>query len=232
MLAGHYSTALIASQKSPKGTLIYFLIACQLQDLLWFILHYLGLERTEPTDVFDTTLSNMTVDMLYSHDLLPLIFWIILIFIIGKLAFKSTKIGLIGAALVAGHFILDFFSGHPHHLFGDGTLDAGLGLYATNIYLAIAIEAVFILVTLLYFFRQDSKNGIERTTKNKVAIIGLFVFGILFMITIATNSFREIFGIPSFDFGFNSSIPTLIMTYVGMILYLNYFLKQYKTVPK
>ncbi len=48
MLAGHYATALIAHQKSPKGTLLYFLIASQLQDLAWFTLHYLGLEPTKP----------------------------------------------------------------------------------------------------------------------------------------------------------------------------------------
>ena len=46
MLAGHYATALVAYQKYPKGTLLYFLIASQLQDLLWFTFHYLGLERT------------------------------------------------------------------------------------------------------------------------------------------------------------------------------------------
>ena len=74
MLAGHYTTALVANQKFPKGTLLYFLIASQLQDLLWFTLHYLGLEITEPRDVLDTSLNNMSVDMLYSHDLLPQVF--------------------------------------------------------------------------------------------------------------------------------------------------------------
>ena len=118
MLAGHYTTALIAHQKFPKGTLLYFLIASQLQDLLWFTFHYLGLEHTGPSDVFNATLSNMTVDMLYSHDLIPQLCWIFIIFLIGKLLFKDTKIGLAGAALVVGHFVLDFFSGHPHHIFG------------------------------------------------------------------------------------------------------------------
>ncbi|MGK0390217.1 MAG: hypothetical protein ACI94Y_002968 [Maribacter sp.] len=228
MLAGHFSTALVANQKFPKGTLLFFLIASQLQDLLWFTLHYLGLERTEPSDVLSTSLSNMTVDMLYSHDLVPLIFWLVAIFIFGKIVFKSTKIGLVGSALVAGHFVLDFFSGHPHHIFGADTADAGLGLYATNIYLAIAIEAIFCVVALWYFFREDAKNGVQRTTKNKAAIIGLFVFGIVFMLSIATTSFRELFGIPEFDLGFNSSIPTLIMTYLGMIFYLNYFVPKFK----
>ena len=160
MMAGHYTTALVAYQKYPKGTLLFFLIASQLQDLLWFTFHYLGLERTGPSDVFDTTLSNMAVNMLYSHDLVPLIFWLILIFIIGKLLFKETKIGLVGAALVLGHFVLDFFSGHPHHLFGLDTNNVVLGLYATNVFLAIGIEAVSIVAILWYFFSQEAKNGI------------------------------------------------------------------------
>jgi hypothetical protein len=224
MLAGHFSTALVANQKFPKGTLLYFLIASQLQDLLWFVFHYLGLEPTGPEDVLNTSLSNMSVDMLYSHDLLPQVFWWILIFIIGRLIFKSTKIGLVGSVLVIIHFILDFFSGHAHHVFGAETQDVALGLYATNVYLAIAIEAVFIVAVLWYFFKQEAKEGIVRTSKNKAQIIGLFVFGIVFMLSIATNSFREILGIPEFDLGFNSNVPTLIMTYIAMILYLNHFI--------
>jgi hypothetical protein len=228
MLVGHFSTALVANQKFPKGTLLYFLIVSQLQDLLWFTLHYLGLEPTEPSDVLDTTLSNMTVDMLYSHDLFPQVFWLVLVFVLGKLLFKSTQIGLVSSALVAGHFVLDFFSGHAHHLFGAETADVALGLYASNVYLAIAIEAIFCVAALWYFFREDTKNGIQRTAKNKAYIIGLFVFGIVFMLSIATTSFRELLGIPDFNLGFNSSVPTLVMTYVGMIFYLNYFVPKSK----
>ncbi len=232
MLAGHYTTALVAYQKFPKGTLLYFLFASQLQDLLWFTLHYLGLEPTGPRDVFDTTLNNMVVDMLYSHDLIPLFFWLGVIFVIGKLAFKDTKIGLIGSALVLGHFVLDFFSGHPHHLFGAHSQEIGLGLYASNVYMAIGIEAIFSMALLWYFFQQEVKNGIHRTAKNKASIIGLFVFGILFMLTIATTSFRDWFNIPEFDIGFNSSVPTLILTYAGMILYLNHFVPKFKVGKK
>lgn len=227
MLAGHFTTALIANQKFPKGTLLYFLIVSQLQDLLWFIFHYLGLERTGPTDVFDATLNSFAVDMLYSHDLLPQILWVGIIFFIGKLLFKNTSIGLAGAALVIGHFVLDLFSGHPHHIFGAETQAVGLGNYATNPYAAIGIEAIFIAVALWYFFSQEAKIGNQRTTQNKAAIIGLFIFGIVFMLTIATTSFRQWFGIPEFNFNFNSNVPTLILTYLGMIFYLNVFVPKY-----
>ena len=228
MLAGHYATALVAYQKYPKGTLVYFLIASQLQDLLWFTFHYLGLERTTPNDVFDTTVSNMVVNMLYSHDLIPLIAWLIIIFLIGKFIFKETKIGLVGSALVLSHFVLDFFSGHPHHIFGLDTGTVGLGNYATNVFQAIGIEAIAIVIILWYFFNQENKNGIQRSFKNKASIIGLFVFGIVFMLSIATTSFRELFNIPEFDLGFNTSVPTLIITYVGMLVYLNHFVPKFK----
>ncbi|QVY64070.1 hypothetical protein [Polaribacter sp. Q13] len=228
MLAGHFTTALIAKQKFPKGTLLYFLIISQLQDLLWFTFHYLGLERTDPSDAFDATLSNMAVDMLYSHDLAPLLLWLAIAFVIGKLLFKSTKIGLVSMALVFIHFVLDFFSGHMHHLFGAGTMEAGLGLYASNVYLAIFIEVIFMIGALWYFFRGEVKKGIIRTTKNKVAIISVFAYGIVFMSLIATRSFRELLSIPEFNLGFNTNMPTLIFTYGAMLYCLIFFVPKYK----
>jgi len=149
-------------------------------------------------------------------------------FLIGKTLFKSTKIGLAGSALVAGHFVLDFFSGHPHHIFGEETNNVGLGLYASNVFLAIGIEVVTSALILWYFFKQEAKNGIQRTSKNKASIIGLFVFGIAFMLSIATTSFRQWFNILDFNLDFNSIIPTLILTYIGMIFYLNYFVPKFK----
>jgi len=228
MLAGHFSTALIAKQKFPKGTLLYFLIISQLQDFLWFVFHYLGIEPTNPSDAFDATLSNMTVDMVYSHDLLPLLIWLIIAFILGKILFKSTQIGLVSMALVSIHFVLDFFSGHMHHVFGAETMELGFGLYASKPYLAIIIEALFSMVALWYFFREEVKKGIIRTTKNRIAIISVFAYGIVFMLLIATHSFREIFGIPELDLGFNTNMPTLILTYGAMLYCLNYFVPKYK----
>lgn len=229
MLAGHFTTALVANQKFPKASLFYFLIVAQLQDLLWFVFHYLGLEPTTPNDAFDATLSTMAVDMLYSHDVLPLLVWCGLVFAIGKTLFKSTQIGLVSIALVVIHFVLDFFSGHMHHLFGAETMKVGLGLYASSPYLAIAIEALFSIIVLWYFFKEEQKKGIIRSTKNKMAIISVFVYGIIFMLLIATRSFRELFSIPEFDLGFNTNIPTLILTYGAMLYCLNYFVPKYKT---
>ena len=227
MLAGHFSTALIAKQRFPKGTLLYFLIISQLQDFLWFVFHYLGIEPTNPSDAFDATLSNMAVDMVYSHDLLPLLIWLIVAFTLGEIIFKSTQIGLVSMALVSIHFVLDFFSGHMHHVFGAETMELGFGLYASDPYLAIVIEALFSIVALWYFFKEESKKGIKRTKKNKISIMSVFAYGIIFMLLIATKSFRELFGIPEFDLGFNTNMPTLIFTYGAMLYCLNYFVPKF-----
>ena len=228
MLAGHFTTALIAKQKFPKGTLLYFLIISQLQDLLWFTFHYLGFETTDPSDAFDATLSNMAVDMLYSHDLMPLLIWLLVVFLIGKFLFKNTQIGLVSMALVLAHFVLDYFSGHMHHLFGADTMEAGLGLYATSPYIAIAIEAIFSIVALWYFFSEETKKGIIRTTKNRIVIISVFAYGIIFMLLIATHSFRELLSIPEFELDFNTNMPTLIFTYGAMLYCLNYFVPKFE----
>jgi hypothetical protein len=135
---------------------------------------------------------------------------------------------LVATTLILGHFILDFFSGHPHHILWTDTHQVGLWLYESNIYLAIFIEAIFVIWALWYFFREESKSDIQRTLKNKFAIIWLFVYGIAFMLFIATQSFREWFGIPEFDVGFNTNILTLVFMYVGMMFYLHYFVSHSK----
>jgi hypothetical protein len=229
MLAGHFTTALIAKQKFPKASLLYFLIISQLQDFLWFVFHYLGLEPTNPSDAFDASLINMSVDMVYSHDLRPLFVWLIIGFTLGKLLFKSTQIGLVSMVLVLIHFVLDFFSGHIHHVFGAETMELGFGLYASNPYLAVAIEALFSIVALWYYFKEEAKMGNRRLQSNKIAIISVFAYGIVFMLLIATHSFRELFDLPVFDLGFNTNIPTLIFTYGAILYCLQYFVSKYKT---
>ena len=95
-------------------------------------------------------------------------------------------------------------------------------------YLAIAIEALFSIIVLWYFFKEESKKGIKRTKKNKISIISVFAYGIIFMLLIATHSFRQLFGIPEFDLGFNTNMPTLIFTYGAMLYCLNYLVPKYK----
>lgn len=150
----------------------------------------------------------MVVDMLYSQDLLPILFWLGIVFIIGKFLFKSTQIGLISMILVSIYFVLDFFSSHIHHMFGADSMEIGLGLYASSPYLAIFIEALFSIGALWYFLAKKPKK-------------------VLSELLIATRSFREILSISAFDLGFNTNMPTLIFTYGAMLYCLNYLVPKF-----
>ena len=161
--------------------------------------------------------------MVYSHDLLPQLVWIAFTFLIGRLLFKKNGIAITGALLVLGHYLLDLESGYPHHLFGAVTQEVGLGLYYSNVYLAILIEAVFIGIALAYYFSVDSKSTKPRSRKNRLQIAGLFVFGIGFILSIGSVSFRQWFNITAFDAPFNTTMLSLVFTYLPMIVYLYYF---------
>ncbi|MEQ8470836.1 MAG: hypothetical protein RIC35_06600 [Marinoscillum sp.] len=228
MLSGHFAPALLAHEKQlPKGTMLYFLVASQLQDLLWLVFHYFGLEPTLPVDALNVTLESIAVDMLYSHDLYPQIAWLFIVFLAGKVFFKSTKLGLIGAAITLSHILLDLVAGYPHHLFGEHTHNIGLGLYVTNVYLAILIEALFIGVLLYFFFKRQSNMGLTRSRSNKLSIIGVFAGGVLFILFIASISLRTWFGIPEFAIPINTTIPVLMLTYWGLVFYLNHLISRY-----
>ncbi len=49
---------------------------------------------------------------------------------------------------------------------------------------------------------------------------------IVFMVSIATVSFRDLFGLPVLNFAFNTTVPTIILTYIAMTAVL------YWTVPE
>lgn len=218
MLAGHYATALVAKQKAPAGTLLYYLIASQLPDLLWLVFHYLGLEPTTPNDVFDTTLESLAVDMVYSHDVIPILIWAAVTAGFGYLLFGQRRVAAFGAALVLIHAVTDYLGGFPHHVLGPDTPAVGTGMYYTAPYLAVALEGLYCVVFLAWFFYNDKQAGVQRSFGRRATIVGVFVFGIVFMATVARTSYRELFDIPPMDVPFNTLIPSMILTYVPMIV--------------
>lgn len=226
MLAGHFVTAMVAHQKLParKGLLLFLLIASQLPDLLWFLFHYLGLEVTRPDDFLDINLQTLQVDMTYSHDLVPMFGWMFLLYVVGRLFFQSQAVGLAAALLHFVHILVDDLAGLPHFVFGPDSMSVGFPLYHTAPYLSKLIEAVFSAVLLYYFFSQERKMNVARSTGNKAAIIGLFVFNIVLVLCVADNSLRELFGIPEFEITLTPAVPSMIVSYAAMTWYLHYFL--------
>lgn len=225
MLAGHYATALVAQQRAPSRQfpaylLAWYLAVSQLPDLLWLVFHTLGLEPTRPTDLLDVTLQDLSVDMMFSHDVVPIVGWAVLFGILGAVVFRERCVGLATVALAGLHALTDYLGCYPHHVLGPETPVVGTGLYLTLPYLGIALEAVYIVFFVGWFLRDERRRGVVRSPGNRRAIIGLFVFNLAFLASIAVTSMREWFGLPEFALPFNTTIPSLVVTYVLMGVFL------------
>ncbi len=225
MLAGHYATALVAYQRAPTRRfpaylLVWYLAISQLPDLLWLLFHTLGLEPTAPTDLLNVTLQSLSVDMMFSHDLLPVVGWGVLFGILGTFLFRDRRVGLATVALIGLHAVFDYLGGYPHHIFGPDTPVIGTGMYLTLPFVGIALEAVYIMFFLGWFFLEERRRGVERLSGNRLAIIGLFVFNLVFLASIAVTSMRDWFGLPEFSLPFETTIPSLVVTYVLMGAFL------------
>jgi hypothetical protein len=217
MLAGHYATALVAQQRTTtrrfSGALLgWYLVVSQLPDLLWLAFHYLGLEPTRPGDLFDVTLQTLSVDMVFSHDLVPIMGWAILFGVIGAIVFKDRRVGLASVVLIGLHALTDYLGGYPHHVLGPETATVGTGLYLTAPFVAIALEAVYTVGFVGWFLVEERRRGDVRSTGNRRALVGLFVFNIVFLASIAATSMREWFGLPEIALPFETTIPTLAVS--------------------
>ena len=192
MLAGHFTTALIAKQQAPKGHLAYYLVASQLPDFLWLMFDRMGLEPTEPTNLMATSLDSIEVEMTYSHDLLPMFGWIGLIILIGRALFGSWGPGLVGGLLVVVHAATDYVGGFPHNVFGPDSHSVGLGLYASAPYVAVTLEALFTAAAMVWVFRVDARDGITLDRATKLVWLIVFGGGLAFMYLSADLSLAEV----------------------------------------
>jgi hypothetical protein len=217
MLAGHYATALVARQKVPAGALAYYLIASQLPDLLWLVFHYLGLEPTEPDNPMLVSLDTFAVDMTYSHDLLPMLLWIAVAGVAGRLLFGDWRVGGTGALLVFVHEAVDLLAGFPHHVFGPESLAVGTGLYHSSPYLAVAIEALFSAAMLAWVWRNDRQAGIRRNRRTLIAWAAVFFGGAAFLALNADLSIVEMTGLEPIAALSGLVMPVMIATYLGGI---------------
>jgi hypothetical protein len=236
MLAGHFASALVARQRTtarrfPGALLGWYLVVSQAPDLLWLSFHYLGLEPTQPGDLFDVTLQTLSVDMVFSHDLVPIAGWAILFGVLGAVVFKDRRVGLATVVLIGLHALTDYLGGYPHHVLGPETATVGTGLYLTAPFVAIALEAVYTVGFVGWFLAEERRRGSLRSAGNRQALVGLFVFNIVFMTSIAATSMREWFGLPELALPFGTTVPTLAVTYLSMGAFLWWVVRDRQASP-
>lgn len=163
MIAGHYAAALAVKGRYRRVPLLWLLILSQLTDYLFIFFSVIGWEPVEKSP----GPMGFVVEMTFSHDLVPVLIQIGAFTALTALIFRRRDAVTAAFLALASHPLLDFFSGFPHHIMGEGTAAYGLGNYLSNPVQAFLIELAFTLFFLFFFFRT---GGRERSPKVKVIV--------------------------------------------------------------
>jgi len=153
MFIGHFAVGLAAKSVKPSISLGTYFMAVQFVDLLWPTLLLLGAEQVaiEPGITEMTPLNFINYPI--THSLLMAFVWALGGFLLYYFIKKDVKGGLIIAACVASHWVLDFVTHRPDLplAFSEST-KVGLGLW-NNKALTVIIETLLFVGGLWLYVR-------------------------------------------------------------------------------
>ncbi len=149
MIVGHYATALVAKRHDRQTPLWIFLLAAISLDILLLIFMFAGVESMMPRE--GGGLSSMEIYMPYSHDIVPVLFWTVLIALGGYVLTRRRSVAMWAGALVIVHELADLVAGFSHNVMGPDSMQVGIGLYSSSPLTALAIEAVFAAVCVYWY---------------------------------------------------------------------------------
>jgi hypothetical protein len=129
MFVGHLAVALSAKKLEPRLPLSVLAAAAFGLDFLWPLFLLVGLEtvRIEPGNTAFTPLNFMSYP--WSHSLLMSMVWGAVAGHVTRVIFKSTRVGLVVAAAVVSHWVLDYVTHRPDLPLWPGGPKVGLGLW-------------------------------------------------------------------------------------------------------
>ena len=203
MFVGHYAVALAAKNVTPKSSLGLLFLAAQFLDLLWPLLIVLGVEQVRLTPSENSFLQLDFVSYPYSHSLVGSILWAVILGAIVYAFRRDLKEGLIIAACVVSHWVLDLFTHIPDlPLTFNGQTKAGFGLWNFPVTTIIIETALFAGGIALY-----SKATRSNDSTGTFGFWGLMIF--LYVMYLAS-----IFGPPPSDASLVGVVANLAWLFV------------------
>jgi len=173
MFIGHFGLGFGAKRFAPAVSLGTLFLAAQFADLLWPTLLLMGVEevRIDPGITVVTPLD--FVHYPYSHSLIAMVGWGAVFGIVHKLARRSSlAIGLLLAALVVSHWVLDLVTHRPDlPLMLGGSDRYGLGLW-NSLPGTLAVELPLFLAGVFLYVRST----VPRDRTGTIALAGLVLF--------------------------------------------------------
>ena len=197
MFLGHYATALVPYEKTRKthaAPFWLFLLAAQFLDFLMIIAVPLGFESLEPALFQESSFRTMRTDMLYTHDLVPVVGWTIA-FGVGALAMTRNKVvALWCVGLVLFHELCDLIVGFQHNVFGHDTASVGFNLYNNAPVWGLWIEILFCGAIVWWFVRRRATAGTPVSARLKWGLYLVLVGGTAATLPMANQSLVALFG--------------------------------------
>lgn len=171
MFIGHFAVGFAAKRLAPQASLGTLFFAAQFIDLLWPSLLLLGIERVQiaPGNTAFTPLDFEHYP--WSHSLLAVLGWSVLIGVAYHLARHDRRTSLILGVLVLSHWLLDFLTHRPDLPLWPGSAAIGLGLWNSVPGTLVLEIGLFVLGILIYLRTTRARDGIGRW-----ALVALVVF--------------------------------------------------------
>ena len=191
MIVGHYASALVSRTHLPRAPLWLLLLCSQIPEFLWLGLALAGVEAPRPGSILDATFANIQVEMIYSHNLIPNVVLGLVVVLVVRLFWRSTRLAIWCGALVVAHVLCDYLVGFQHQLLGRLSPDIALNLYARMPYLAILIELVFAALCIVYYVVHERRSGRAASKGTLIKLSAVFLIGILMWMPSATLSLRQ-----------------------------------------
>jgi membrane-bound metal-dependent hydrolase YbcI (DUF457 family) len=183
MFLGHFGLGFGAKKAAPAVSLGALFLACQFADLLWPVLLLLGVERVAIVPGITTVTPLDFISYPYSHSLLMLGVWGVLLGVVYTMATRSrAAAGVTLAVLVVSHWVLDVIAHRPDMpLTPAGAARFGFGLWSS---LAGTLAAEFVLFGAgVYVYARATK------ARDRIGAIGLWSLVAFLVVVMLANVF-------------------------------------------
>lgn len=176
MFTGHYSVSFAAKTAEKRIPLWLLFIAVQFIDVLWSIFVLLGIEKVRIVPGITASNALDLYYMPYTHSLLGVLCWSALAYVVCQMApsLRGVRTGLILAAAVFSHWILDLIVHRPDLTFYDSVGKMGFGLWNYR-GAAFALEMAVLLCGAAMLYAKAVHRG--RLLGFLVFLEALQVFG-------------------------------------------------------
>lgn len=179
MFVGHYSASFAGKAADKRLPLWLLFIAVQFIDVLWSIFVLLGIEKVRIVPGITASNALDLYYMPYTHSLLGALCWSVLAYVVCQFipSLRSRRTGLILAAAVFSHWILDLIVHRPDLALYDSVGKMGFGLWNYR-GVAFALEMAVLFGGAAMLYRTAAHRG--RLIGFVIFLAALQVFGTFF----------------------------------------------------